>query len=127
MDDSPRWPLWLPVAAIGCGAAFGVLVQAVIAAAAHRTKAPGVIIAGTVAVDAAVVAASVMLAAQVQRPTPEQFGLRRAAPKFTAQIAALAALAYLLFSLFYQAVVKPENPQTVVSDIGANSNDLLLI
>jgi CAAX protease family protein len=127
MDDSPRWPLWLPLAAIGCGVAFGLLVQGVIAAAAHRTSAPGVIIAGTVAVDIAVVAASVMLAAQVRRPTPEQFGLRRATPKFTVQIAALAALAYLLFSLLYQAVVKPHNPQTVVSDIGANNNDLLLI
>jgi membrane protease YdiL (CAAX protease family) len=127
MDESPRWPLWLPLAAIGGGLAFGVLVQIVVAAVAHRTKAPGVTIAGTVAVDLSVVAASIMLVGLVERPRPQRFGLRRAAPKFTAQIAALGALAYLLFSLLYGAIVKPHNPQTVVQDIGANHNDVLLI
>ena len=127
MDESPRWPLWLPVAAIGCGLAFGVLVQVILAGIAHRTKAPGVVIGGTVAVDVAVVASSVMLAGLVERPRPEHFGLRRANLRFAAQIAALAALAYLLFSLLYVALVKPENPQTVVQDIGANNNDALLI
>src|SRR4051794_19475049 len=127
MDDSPRWPLWLPVAAIGCGLSFGYLVQGIIGAAAHRPQAPGVIVAGTVAVDVFVIGASILLAGLVARPTPSQFGLRRATPKFTAQIAALAGLAYLLFSLLYQALAKPHNPQTVVRDIGANNNDLLLV
>src|SRR3954452_1992319 len=127
MDESPRWPLWLPLAAIGGGVAFGVVVQVVVAAVAHRTNAPGVIIAGTVVVDASVVAASIMLVGLVERPRPEYFGLRRATPKFTAQIAALGALAYLLFTLLYQALVKPHNPQTVVQDIGANNNDELLV
>jgi membrane protease YdiL (CAAX protease family) len=127
MDHSPRWPLWLPVIALLGGLAFGGLLQIVIAAVAHRTKAPGVTIAGTVAVDVSVVAASIMLVGLVERPRPECFGLRRATPKFTAQIAALGALAYLLFTLVYQALVKPHNPQTVVQDIGANHNDVLLV
>src|SRR5436190_2615143 len=127
MDHSPRWPLWLPVAAIGCGASFGLLVLSVIASVAHSTKAPGVTIAGTVLVDVSVVVASILFAGLVGRPTPAQFGLRRATPKFTAQIAALGALAYLLFSLLYQALLDTHNPPTVVRDIGANNNDLLLV
>jgi membrane protease YdiL (CAAX protease family) len=127
MDRSPRWPLWLPVGALLCGLSFGYLLQGIVGALAHRPKAPGVTVAGTVAVDVSVVIASILLAGLIKPPTPGQFGLRRANPKFTAQIAALAGLAYFLFSLLYLVVAHPHNPQTVVRDIGAKNNDVLLI
>jgi membrane protease YdiL (CAAX protease family) len=127
MDDAPRWPLWLPVAAFFCGAAFGLLFGSVIGAIAHSTKAPGVIVAGTVIVDVSVVAAAVLLAGTVTRPRPWQFGLRGAPLKFSAQIAVLGALAYFLFSVLYAAIVRPDNPQRVVEDLGADTNKLLLV
>ena len=127
MDESPRWPLWLPVAAIGCGASFGFLVLSVIAGIAHSTKSPGITVAGTVIVDVSVVVASVLLAGIVTTPRPAQFGLRGAPLKFAAQMAGLGALAYFLFSLLYGAIVHPNNPQRVVEDLGADTNKLLLV
>jgi CAAX protease family protein len=126
-DAPPRWPWWLPLVGVACGATFGFLVLSVIAGIANRTKSPGLTIAGTVVVDLSVVAACVLLAGLVKRPAPSQFGLRGAAPKFTAQIAALGALAYFLFSVVYQAVVQPHNPQKVVEDIGADTSKFLLV
>jgi membrane protease YdiL (CAAX protease family) len=127
MDDAPRWPLWLPVAAIGCGVSFGLLVVAVIAGIANSTKSPGITVAGTVIVDVSVVAAAVLLAGSVTRPRPWQFGLRGAPLKFSAQIAVLGALAYFLFSVLYAAIVRPDNPQRVVEDLGADTNTFLLV
>src|SRR3954470_9345488 len=98
MDDAPRWPLWLPVAAIGCGASFGLLAVAVLAGIANSTKSPGITVAGTVLVDVCVVVAAVLLAGAVTPPRPWQFGLRGAPLKFSAQMAVLGALAYFLFS-----------------------------
>src|SRR3954470_3776562 len=127
MDDSPRWPLWLPVAAIGCGAAFGFLALSVIAGVAHSTKSPGITVAGTVIVDVSVVVAAVLFAGVVTPPRPWQFGLRGAPLKFAAQMAILGALAYFLFSVLYAAIVRPNNPQRVVEDLGADTNTLLLV
>lgn len=127
MEDSPRWPLWLPLAAIGSGAAFGLLVVGVISGIAHSTKAPGVVVAGTVIIDVSVVVAAVLLAGVVTPPRPWQFGLRGAPLKFTAQMASLGALAYFLFTVLYAAIVRPDNPQRVVEDLGADTNKLLLV
>jgi uncharacterized protein len=127
MDESPRWPLWLPVAAVGCGASFGLLVLSVIAGIAHSTKSPGITAAGTVIVDVSVVAASVLFAGLVRPPRPAQFGLRGAPLKFAAQMAGLGALAYVLFSVLYGAAVRQNNPQRVVEDLGADTNKLLLV
>jgi membrane protease YdiL (CAAX protease family) len=127
MDESPRWPLWLPLAAIGCGASFGFVVLSVIAGIAHSTKSPGITVAGTVIVDVSVVVAAVLLAGVVTPPRPWQFGLRGAPPKFTAQMAVLGALAYVLFSLVYGAIVRPDNPQRVVEDLGADTSRFLLV
>jgi membrane protease YdiL (CAAX protease family) len=125
--DTPRWPLWLPLAGIGCGITFGLLVLSVISGIAHRTSSPGLTAAGTVVVDVSVVVACVLFAGLVTPPRPAQFGLRGAPAKFTAQIAALGALAYFLFSVVYEAIVRPNNPQKVVESLGADSNKLLLI
>ena len=98
-----------------------------IAGIANRTSSPGLTAAGTVVVDVSVVVACLLLAGLVTRPRPSQFGLRGAAPKFTAQIAALGALAYFVFSVVYEAVVRPNNPQKVVESLGADTNKLLLV
>src|SRR3954449_3334785 len=113
----PRWPLWLPLAGVGCGVTFGLLCVSVIAGVAGRTTGPGIPAATTVLVDVSVVVACVLFAGLVTRPRPWQFGLRPAPLKFTAQMAALGALVYFLFSLAYQVIVQPKNPQKIVEDI----------
>jgi membrane protease YdiL (CAAX protease family) len=123
----PRWPLWLPLAGIACGLTFGLLCLSIVTGASGRDSGPAITDAGTVFVDVSVVVACLLFAGLVTRPQPWQFGLRAAPLKFTAQMAALGALAYFLFSVAYDAIVQPKNPQTIVKDIGADTNTLLLV
>src|SRR5437763_1027586 len=127
MDHSPRWPLWLPLAAVGFGLSAQVLLLAVVTGVAHTTKGHGITIVATVIVDVTVVVSSVLLAGLVTRPRPAQFGLRGASLKFAAQMAGLGALAYFLFSILYGAIVRPHNPQRVVEDLGADTSKFLLV
>src|SRR3954454_17363159 len=124
---APQWPLWLPLAGAGCGVTFGLLCVSVVAGGANRTTGPGITAATTVLVDVSVVVACILFAGLVSRPQPWQFGLRGAPLKFTAQMAGLGALAYFLFSVGYEAIVRPKNPQRVVEDLCADTNMLLLV
>src|SRR5205823_79634 len=63
----------------------------------------------------------------VTTPRPAQFGLRGAPLKFAAQIAGLGALVYFLFTVLYGVIVRPNNPQRVVEDLGADTNKILLV
>jgi uncharacterized protein len=106
---------------------FGLLAVGVLAGITNRTSSPGLTAAGTVIVDVSVVVACLLFAGLVERPQPSQFGLRGASLKFTAQVAGIGALAYFLFSLVYQGIVRQENPQKVVEDLGADTSTLLLV
>jgi membrane protease YdiL (CAAX protease family) len=130
----PRWPLWLPLAALATGLAFGLILvgvlSGVLSAAGVDTgkgKAPGFTAATTLIVDVCVVAASVLLAATVATPRPWQFGLRGGSVRFAAKIAGIGVLTYFLFSVVYQSIVQQKNPQKVVQDLGADTNTLLLV
>ncbi|MEA2441285.1 MAG: protease family protein [Thermoleophilaceae bacterium] len=125
--ESPPWPLWLPLAGLGCGVTFALLALSVLSGIVGRTSSPGLTAAGTVLVDVSVVVACLLFAGLVARPQPWQFGLRGASLKFTAQMAAMGVAAYFVFSLVYQAIVQEENPQKVVESLGADSNTLLLV
>jgi hypothetical protein len=126
-SGSPPWPLWLPLAGLACGVIFGILCLSVLSGVTGSTSSPGLTAAGTVLVDVSVVVACLLLAGLVARPEPWQFGLRSAPLKFTVQIAAMGALTYFLFSVAYQAIVQPKNPQKVVQTLGADTSTLLLI
>jgi membrane protease YdiL (CAAX protease family) len=118
----------LPVAGLACGFTFGELAIGVLASAFHASfKSPGIVAAGTVAVDVGVVAATLLFAGLVKRVRTVDLGLRGAPLKFTMQIAGLGTVAYIAFSLAYQGVVRPKNPQKVVDQLGADSNTLLLV
>jgi membrane protease YdiL (CAAX protease family) len=131
-DGFPRWPLWLPLAAIACGLTFGLLVLAVVtgvldaAGVDADADSPGLTAAGTLIIDVAVVVAAVMFAALVARPRAWHFGLRGAPLGFTSAIAVGGVLAFFLFELVYAAIVQPEAEQTVVEDLGADTSTLLL-
>ena len=129
----PRWPLWLPLAAIGCGLSAGLVIVGLLAAVLSATgvdksgTSPGLTAGGTAIVDIAVVAACVLLAAMTARPRAWQFGLRSAPLGYTAAIAGIGVLAFFLFSLVYGAIVQPKNPQKTVENLGADTNTALLI
>jgi membrane protease YdiL (CAAX protease family) len=131
-DGFPRWPLWLPFAAVACGLTFGLLVLAVVtgvldaAGVDADADSPGLTAAGTLIIDVAVVVAAVMFAALVARPRGWHFGLRGAPLGFTTAIAVGGVLAFFLFELVYAAIVQPDAEQTVVEDLGADNSQLLL-
>jgi CAAX protease family protein len=136
VDESgyPRWPLWLPLAALGAGlsAGFvlvGVLAAVLSAAGVHTDggSAPGFTVAATLILDVSVVGATLLLAGVTAPPRPWQFGLRGGSLAFTAKIASIGVLAYFLFDLVYAAVVQPKNPQKVVQDLGADKSTVLLV
>jgi len=127
-DGFPRWPLWLPLAGLGVGLAFGILSVSIIAGVTGAdATSPGLTAAGTVVVDISIVLSTLAFAAMVAPPRPWQLGLRGAPLKFTAAISAIGILAFFLFSLVYAAIVQPEDPQKVVDDLGADSSTLLLV
>jgi len=132
-DAPPRWPLWLPVAGLAGGLTFGFLgisvLSGILSAGGVKDVAssPGLTAAGTVIIDVSVVAACLLFAGMVARPRIWHFGLRGAPLKATAVIAGIGVLAFFLFSLVYSALVRPDEPQKVVDDLGADTNTLLLV
>jgi uncharacterized protein len=124
----PPWPLWLPIAGLFAGLTFGLLAVSIIAGATGAASdAPGLTAAGTVVIDVSIVVATLLFAGLIAPPRPWQVGLRGAPLKFTAAIAAIGICAFFLFSLVYAAIVRPDDPQKVVEDLGADSNTLLLV
>lgn len=132
-DAPPRWPLWLPVAGLLCGLTFGFLGVSVLSGILSASgvndaaSSPGLTAAGTVIIDVSVVVACLLFAGMVARPRAWQLGLRGAPLKMTGAIAAIGVLAFFLFSLVYSALVRPDEPQKVVDDLGADTNTLLLV
>jgi membrane protease YdiL (CAAX protease family) len=129
----PRWPLWAPFAAIGIGAAAGLLILGVLAAALEaggvdlEADSPGFTAAGTFVLDVSVVAAAIGIAATVARPALWQFGLRRGPLGYSIGMAVIAVLAFFIFEIAYVSILNPENPQTIAEDLGADRNTLLLV
>ena len=127
-EGFPRWPLWLPLAGLGCGLTFGILALSVLqGAVGGKSDAPGLVAAGTVIIDLAVVGATLYFASLVAPPRPWHLGLRGAPLKFTLSIAAMAVGAFFLFSLAYGLIVRPNAEQDVIDQLGADRNTLLLV
>ena len=128
-----RWPLWAPVAAVCFGIGAAILIMGVAAgvlrgAGVHvGSDSPGFTASFTIVQDLCVVAASVGIAALTLRPAPGQFGLRSAPLRFAAGIASIGIGAFYLFAFVYGAIVREENPQKIVDDLGADRNTLLLV
>jgi uncharacterized protein len=127
-EGFPRWPLWLPLAGLGCGLAFGILALGVLQGAVGADPdAPGIVAAGTVVIDVSIVVATLAFASLVAPPRPWQLGLRGAPLKFTLSIAAMGVGAFFLFSLLYGLLIRPEAQQDVIDQLGADRNTLLLV
>lgn len=130
----PRWPLWTPFAAAGIGIAAGIAGVAVLAAVLEAggmnldQDSPGFNAAATLILDLCVVAATLAVIATVARPQAWQLGFRRGA-SFGASLgfAAIAVIAFFVFAGVYGVVFEPENPQTIVEDLGADRSTAMLI
>ena len=131
--EYPRWPLWAPLLAVALGLAVAILglgigVAALEAAGVGLNEdTPGFTAVSTLIIDLAIVAASIGVAAMTVRPRAWHFGFRRAPLGSTLGVAAIAVLAFFAFEIVYGAIFEPENPQTVVRDLGANESTLLLV
>lgn len=132
-DAFPRWPLWLPIAAIVGGVIFGFVAIGVLIAVLDGTgiqtnaDAPAIKDIGTLIIDASVVGMSLVLAATVARPRAWHFGLRGGRLGYSAGVAALGMLAIFLFGAVYANLVHTKNKQTVVQDLGVEMNTALLV
>ena len=135
-DESvfPRWPLWYPVVAVFAGLVLGTLLITALTTllraaggADPDAEGPGLTAASTVIIDLSVVAATVLIASRTERARAWHFGLRGAPLGNAAAATGLGVIAFYLFALVYGATVRPENPQRVVQDLGADTNTLLLV
>jgi membrane protease YdiL (CAAX protease family) len=124
----PRWPLWLPLAGLAVGLTFGLLLVSILAGATGASSdSPGLTAGGTVLIDISIVLSTLAFAGLVAPPRPWQLGLRGAPLKLTAGIAAIGIFAFFLFSLVYSAIVRPDEPQKVVDNLGADDSTVLLV
>jgi membrane protease YdiL (CAAX protease family) len=121
------------VAGLMAGLAFGLLsvsiLAGVLSAAGVEADAgsPGLTAGGTVIIDVSIVGACLLFAGLVVRPRPWHLGLSGAPLKFTAAISAMGIFAFFVFSIVYAAIVRPDDPQEVVNDLGADTNTILLV
>src|SRR5919107_3236802 len=118
-EGYPRWPVWLPLAALAIGVPFGIVTLAMLAGVLDATgvetdgDAPGITAAGTVIIDLTVVGASILLAAGTMRPRASQFGIRGGRLREAAGVAGAGVLAFFVFELVYGGIVQPKTPQKV--------------
>jgi CAAX protease family protein len=132
-DGGPRWPAWYAPAAFVTAviAVFIVaaVVQVIVAATGHTlpSSGPGIALGGTLVQDVLLAGVAVLFASRIAPPKAGQFGLR-AVPLGRAVGAAVAAyVAFLLFSVLYQALFHPHGKQTVAKDLGADNGGALLV
>jgi membrane protease YdiL (CAAX protease family) len=132
-DGGPGWPAWYAPAAFVTAviAVFIVaaVVQVIVAATGHTlpSSGPGIALGGTLVQDVLLAGVAVLFASRIAPPKPGQFGLR-AVPLGRAVGAAVAAyVAFLLFSVLYQAIFHPHGKQTVAKDLGADQGTFGMI
>jgi membrane protease YdiL (CAAX protease family) len=113
------------VAGILATSTLTAILQAVHVKADAST--PGLTAAGTFLVDAAVVLVSVLVASATVRARPWHFGFRPAPLGHAAKITGLGVLAFYMFAIVYTQIAKPDNPQRVVQDLGADNGPVLLV
>ncbi len=133
-DEAPNWPLWTPLAVIGLGLAIGVALTAVLAGVLEASgvnideDSPGFNAGATLVLDLAIVGATIFVLALVSRPRPWHLGFRRGVGLRSAiGLALMAVLAFFIFAVSYQAIFRPDNPQDIVQDLGADRSTFLLI
>jgi len=130
----PRWKPWSGFVALVVGflaATIGFLILSAIATAFGGTfddPAPGVTIGATFLQDTLLVVAAIGFAATVARPSPWQFGLRRARWWPSVGWTVLVFIGFLAFSAIWVAVLGLENEEdTLPTELGVEDSTAALI
>jgi hypothetical protein len=129
----PAWPWWYGPAGIGIGLLVTFFVLGVVAAIATAAGAEEVgdskvfLQLGTVAQQAIFVGVAILLAARTIRPRPWHFGIRRARLWPTVGWAALGFLAYWILAIVYSALVRPDEEQDTLENLGTDDGTVWLV
>ncbi len=130
---SEHWPASYAPLAFGLAFTAGLLLSGVIAVVASVAGAdvgdgpPGVTIAGTLALDGALIAVVWLLASRRGHVRPRDFGLTRLSLRSFATWTGAALLAWYSFNLLYSAVFSPSGKQDTLDAMGANDGIALLL
>jgi len=88
---------------------------------------PGLVIVLTLLQGVILCGTAILLAGRTRRPRPWHFGLRRARFWPSVGWSALGLTSFLVFAVFYSALVTPEGEQSVTEDLGADESTLALV
>jgi membrane protease YdiL (CAAX protease family) len=128
--DGPCWPAWYALLAFLTGVVGGLIVAGTVAAIAGVSSgddSPGVVIAGTLILDGALVGSALLFASFVSRPRAWQFGLRPTRLRSAVGWASLGLASFYAFSAIYSVVVNPDVKQKVTESLGADRGTFGLI
>lgn len=129
----PSWPAWFGLAALGLGFLAALFASGIVLAIVKATgsnaqaDSAGVVIAGTIIQDAALVAAALWLAAKVAPPKPEQFGVRPFDFRQGLKWAGIAVVIFFAFQIVFVAAFHPNQKQTTLKDLGAGESPILTL
>jgi membrane protease YdiL (CAAX protease family) len=129
-EPQPQWPAWYALLAFLTGVIGGVIVAGTVAAIAgvgSSDDSPGVVIAGTLILDGALVGSALLFASFVSKPRGWQFGLRSTRLFPALGWASLGLVSFYVFSAVYSVVVQPDVKQKVTESLGADRGTLGLI
>ena len=129
----PAWPWWYSLAAAGIGLAATFMLAALIAAIATVAGADevgeskGYLQGATLAQQVAFAAAAVFMASRFARPRLGDFGIRRTRFWPTVGWAAAGFGAYWVLSIAYIAIVRPDEEQETLDDLGIDDGTLWVV
>jgi membrane protease YdiL (CAAX protease family) len=126
--EHPSWPLWGPLGALAIGLPAGLVVAGMVGAISGlEDDSPWFTAMANVIIQLCVVAGAIAIAGMTATPRLWHFGLRRAPLGRAIGVAVAGLGAFYGFSILYGAIFRPENPQTLVEDVGANESAALLV
>jgi uncharacterized protein len=127
-DEFPRWPLSFPLAAAAVGLPAWIVISTVVTSAAGiEEDSPWSVVVINVLFQICLAAGALLVAGSSGSLRLSHFGIRPAPLGRAIGLLAAAAGAFYAFSAIYAAAVRPDNPQTLVEDVGANESAALLV
>jgi membrane protease YdiL (CAAX protease family) len=127
-DRFPRWPLWTPLAAVAIGLTAGILLASTVTAVTGLDEgSPWATSIANILIQVCVVAGAIAVAGVRTPPRLWHFGIRRAPLTLSVGMVLAALALFYGFSAVYGAIVQPDNPQTIIEDVGANESAALLL
>lgn len=121
--NRPAWPAWygfaaLALAFVASSIVGGILLGLIAAAFGLGSDSKGFTLALTIIFDVTLVVVTLFMAAQKERPRPEQFGVRPTRLRLALKWGLIAIVVYVVAQAIYVSAVHPSN-QSTLKDLGA--------